>query len=93
MDGCCFSNCPCDDSLDCRAGSALPSSSAPNVSLLCACMCDAFLHAHHCASLGLPGAAQQDFEARLRLLTRRHVVVAEAWEDIRAGPGRPVPAW
>eukprot|EP00959_Pyramimonas_sp_CCMP1952_P229061 4789616-Pyramimonas_sp.AAC.1 len=58
----------------------------PNVSLLRACMCDAFLRAHHCARLGLPGTAQQNFEARLRLLTRRHVAVAEAWVDLRAGP-------
>eukprot|EP00959_Pyramimonas_sp_CCMP1952_P327380 6853838-Pyramimonas_sp.AAC.1 len=59
----------------------------PNVSLLCACMCDAFLRAHRCARLSLPGAAQQNFGVRLRLLTRRHVAVAEAWVDLRAGPG------
>ena len=64
----------------------------PNVSLLSACMCDAFLHAHHCARLGLPGSVNQNFEARLRLLSRRHEAVAEAWDDIRAGPGWPVPA-
>eukprot|EP00959_Pyramimonas_sp_CCMP1952_P450611 9434781-Pyramimonas_sp.AAC.1 len=44
----------------------------PNVSPLSACMCDAFLHAHRCARLSRPGTAQQNFEARLRLLTRRH---------------------
>eukprot|EP00959_Pyramimonas_sp_CCMP1952_P085208 1781461-Pyramimonas_sp.AAC.1 len=64
----------------------------PDVSLLCACMCDDFLRAHHCVRLGLPGTVQQNFDARLRLLTRRHVAVAEAWVDLRAGPGWFVPA-
>ena len=62
-----------------------------NVSLLCACMRDAFLYAHHAARLGLPGTPAQAFEARLRLLSRRHQAVANAWGECRAGPGWIVP--
>eukprot|EP00959_Pyramimonas_sp_CCMP1952_P348699 7305056-Pyramimonas_sp.AAC.1 len=40
------------------------------ISLLCACMCDAFACAHNRICLGLSDQAEDIFEARLRVLTR-----------------------
>eukprot|EP00959_Pyramimonas_sp_CCMP1952_P471027 9497731-Pyramimonas_sp.AAC.1 len=54
----------------------------PDRCLLSAMLCDAFISTHHYFRLRLPGTPEQHFEARLRVLARRHAATRRVWAKL-----------